>query len=77
MKANRTNRFIDSPKKQNNRIFKGQFHNCMRAVYEDKKIYAKNKCFTLVSPLPKKKGPAFLRSLCCWQLPLLGSNQGQ
>ena len=32
----------------------------MRAVYEDKKIYEKNFCFTLVSPLPKKKGPRFL-----------------
>ena len=35
----------------------------MRAVYEDKKINEKNICFTLVSPLPKKKGPALLRSL--------------
>ena len=44
------NCFIDSPEKQNNRIFKVRFHNRMRAVYEDKKIYAKNICFTLVSP---------------------------
>jgi hypothetical protein len=45
------NRFIDSPEKQNNCIFKGRFHNRMKADYEDKKIYAKNICFTLVSPL--------------------------
>ena len=43
------NYFIDSPEKRNNRIFKGRFHNRMRAVYEDKKIYAKNICFTPVS----------------------------
>ena len=36
----------------------------MKAAYEDRKINAKNICFTLVSPLPKMKGPTFLRSLC-------------
>ena len=59
------NYFIDSLEKRNNCIFKRRFHNRVRAVYEDKKIYAKNICFTLVSPQPKKKGLAFLRSLCC------------
>jgi hypothetical protein len=54
---------MDSLKKQNNCIFKGRFNNSMRAVYEDKKIYAKNICFTLVSPLPKKKGSQFPGSL--------------
>jgi hypothetical protein len=60
------NYFIDAPEKQNYCIFKGGFHNRTKAAYEDKNIYEKNKCFTLVSPLPKKKGPALLRSLCCW-----------
>jgi hypothetical protein len=54
---------MDSLKKQNNCIFKGRFNNSMRAVYEDKKIYAKNICFTLVSPLPKKKSSQFPGSL--------------